>query len=69
MRLFTKAEFEQSLIDQLGLEKTDLKTATAQIWKTQTGRSILVPILSGRNNPDYLLDQVYKQVARIDSES
>ena len=68
MRLFTRQEFEKFLIAQWGLEKTDEKTATTQVWRTQTGQAILVPIITGRNNPDYLLDEVQKQIARIESE-
>lgn len=68
MRLFTRAEFEEHLTNVLGLENTGEKTDTASAWKTASGRVILVPDLEDEMNPDYLLDDVYEQVQRIESE-
>ena len=68
MRLYTKAEFEDHLTKVLGLENTGNKTDTASAWKTLSGKVILVPDLEHEKNPDYLLDDVYRQIQRIESE-
>jgi len=67
MRLFTREEFEDHLSSQLNLTKTDLHTATADIWQTQSGVSILVPNLDSQGIPDYLLDEIYQQIGKIES--
>ena len=70
MRLFTKKEFEEHLRNQLDLEPTGEKTSTTHVWKTKTGYYVLVPVMPrGERYPDYLLNDIYKQVSRIESES
>ena len=68
MRRYTKREFEAEL-RQLGLTSTNHLHGTFRIWKTQKGGHISVPILPTRERyPDHILDEVIRQIARIDAE-
>jgi len=70
MRLFTKEEFEANLKDVSKLTKTNQATSTTEIWKTEGGFFISVPILEeNQRYPDYILDEIYRQLKCINGDS
>lgn len=69
MRLFTKEEFEDRLRNVSKLTKTDERTDTTEIWVTEGGHHISVPILDDdKSYPDYILDEIYFQLKCINGE-
>ena len=68
MRRYTKREFEAEL-KKLGLVSTDHVQGSVRFWRTQKGGHISVSILPPRERyPDHMLDEVIRQIARIDAE-
>ena len=66
MRIYTREEFVAELRNKWHLtpaDKNDAELETAGIWKTPSGKTILIPHLAGG---DSILNEIVEQLRRLD---
>lgn len=66
MRLYTRDEFEEELVQKWNLTPTEERTETTRFWMTPNGKHISVPILPGGTRyPDYYIDEIERRLSAL----
>lgn len=67
LRRYTRAEFEEELQSKWNLTPTDVRTATAMIWRTPNGQHLSVPCTPDDEGriPGYYIDLVAQRLNEL----